>query len=212
LTVEPTSGRRNQSLTEFGELVYTNDRYIEELGTLYLLQYQLAKQKLEVTAWYFFFNEFNMSEFTKEEFVREIQNYIMMSDEEGTVAIRSLNNDFSCIINTYLPRYKSHHIILKGASGNGKTYIACALGNAACRKFKTVRYIRMPELLDELHIAKGYKMTVHMAYYGRNIHRPAYALNSNICSRQSCIHSVSSLCIVQKVGANFFNFTRLSHT
>lgn len=49
----------------------------------------------------------------------------------------------------------SHHIILKGASGNGKTYIACALGNAACRKFKTVKYIRMPELLDELNIAKG---------------------------------------------------------
>ena len=40
------------------------------------------------------------------------------------------------------------HIILKGASGNGKTYIACALGNAACRKYKSVRYIRMPELLD----------------------------------------------------------------
>jgi DNA replication protein len=50
---------------------------------------------------------------------------------------------------------EGHHIILKGASGNGKTYIACALGNAACRKFKTVRYIRMPELLDELKVAKG---------------------------------------------------------
>ena len=42
-----------------------------------------------------------------------------------------------------------------GASGNGKTYIACALGNAACRKFKTVRYIRLPELLDELSIARS---------------------------------------------------------
>lgn len=50
---------------------------------------------------------------------------------------------------------EGRHIILKGASGNGKTYIACALGNAACRKFKTVRYIRMPELLDELMIAKA---------------------------------------------------------
>jgi len=50
---------------------------------------------------------------------------------------------------------EGHHIILKGASGNGKTYIACALGNAACRKFKTVKYIRMPELLDELKVAKG---------------------------------------------------------
>ncbi|WP_418430033.1 ATP-binding protein [Blautia sp.] len=48
-----------------------------------------------------------------------------------------------------------HHIILKGASGNGKTYLACALGHAACRKFKSVRYIRMPELRDELSVAKG---------------------------------------------------------
>lgn len=50
---------------------------------------------------------------------------------------------------------EGHHIILKGASGNGKTFIACALGNAACRKFKSVKYVRMPELLDELSVAKG---------------------------------------------------------
>lgn len=46
-----------------------------------------------------------------------------------------------------------HHIILMGASGSGKTYIACALGIAACRKFKKVKYIRMPELLDEVKVA-----------------------------------------------------------
>lgn len=50
---------------------------------------------------------------------------------------------------------EGHHIILKGASGNGKTYIACALGQAACRKFKSVRYIRTPELLEDLAVAKG---------------------------------------------------------
>lgn len=50
---------------------------------------------------------------------------------------------------------EGHHVILKGASGNGKTYIACALGNAACRRFKKVSYIRMPELLDELSIARS---------------------------------------------------------
>ena len=50
---------------------------------------------------------------------------------------------------------EGYHIILKGASGNGKTYLSNALGNAACRKFKSVRYIRMPELLDELNVAKG---------------------------------------------------------
>ena len=50
---------------------------------------------------------------------------------------------------------EGHHVVLEGASGNGKTYIACALGNAACRRMKTARYIRMPELLDELNIARS---------------------------------------------------------
>lgn len=50
---------------------------------------------------------------------------------------------------------KGHHIILRGDAGNGKTYLACALGNSACRKFMSVRYTRMPELLDELGVAKA---------------------------------------------------------
>ena len=108
LTQEPKSGRRIQSLTPLGQRIYDNDCYIEELGTLYLLQYKLASQKEEATAWYYFFNEFSMSEFTKEEFVQQLQNYIMMDEDGGSVAIRSLNDDFSCIINTYLPRYKSN--------------------------------------------------------------------------------------------------------
>ena len=50
---------------------------------------------------------------------------------------------------------KNHHIIFKGASGNGKTYLACALGNAACRKLLSVRYARLPELLEELALAQA---------------------------------------------------------
>lgn len=50
---------------------------------------------------------------------------------------------------------EGHHIILKGASGSGKTFLACALGNAACRKYKSVRYIRLPELLEELNLAQA---------------------------------------------------------
>ena len=40
---------------------------------------------------------------------------------------------------TYWYVDEGQHIILKGASGNGKTFIASALGNAACRKYKKVR-------------------------------------------------------------------------
>ena len=50
---------------------------------------------------------------------------------------------------------EGHHIILTGASGCGKSYIACALGNAACRKFYHVRYVRMKNLLDEVNLARA---------------------------------------------------------
>lgn len=35
------------------------------------------------------------------------------------------------------------------------TYIACALGIAACRNFIKVRYVRLPDLLNELAVAHG---------------------------------------------------------
>lgn len=108
LTEEAKKGKKVQTLTVLGKLVSQYDPYIEELGTLYLLQYELAKQKEEATAWYYFFNEFTMSEFTKEDFVQALQNYILMTDEGESVALRSLNDDFSCIINTYVPRYKTN--------------------------------------------------------------------------------------------------------
>lgn len=108
LTSESKRGKRVQLLTPLGEQIYKYDRYMEELGTLHLLQYELATKKEEAAAWYFFFNKFSMSEFTKEDFVQAIQNYIMMSEGESPVAIRSLSEDFTCIINTYLPRYKSN--------------------------------------------------------------------------------------------------------
>jgi DNA replication protein DnaC len=48
-----------------------------------------------------------------------------------------------------------NNVIVMGAAGNGKSYMACALGIEACRKEFTVKYIRLPELLDELVVAKG---------------------------------------------------------
>ena len=68
---------------------------------------------------------------------------------------RKLNRKDFTLLSTCKYIEDEHHIIFKGASGNGKTYLACALGEAACRKHLSVRYIRMPELLDELCYAKA---------------------------------------------------------
>ena len=82
LTEEPKSGKRPQHFTEFGRIIFANDKYIEEMGTLFLLQYKLA---------------------TKENFVMALKNYLLEKNLE-LPADRSLEDDFNCIINTYARR------------------------------------------------------------------------------------------------------------
>ena len=45
------------------------------------------------------------------------------------------------------------NLILTGPTGCGKTWIACALGNQACRQGLSVLYVRVPRLFDELKVA-----------------------------------------------------------
>ena len=49
----------------------------------------------------------------------------------------------------------SHNIIILGAAGAGKSYLGCAFGVAACRNFFGVKYIRLPELFNDLAVARG---------------------------------------------------------
>ena len=51
--------------------------------------------------------------------------------------------------------HEKHNVILMGASGAGKTFVGCALGNAACRQLFTAKYIRLPELMTDLAVARG---------------------------------------------------------
>jgi len=47
------------------------------------------------------------------------------------------------------------NLVITGATGCGKTWLSCALGNAACRQGLSVVYARMPRLFEELRIAHG---------------------------------------------------------
>lgn len=107
LTEEPRTGVRNQTFTPLAEIIMEHDTYIEEMGTLWLLHYKLACNEISATAWYYFFNEFRMNEFNKEDFVLSLDNYVKMKYGED-VAVSSLEGDFDCIINTYVSRIKSN--------------------------------------------------------------------------------------------------------
>ena len=47
------------------------------------------------------------------------------------------------------------NILITGPTGVGKTWLACALAQKACREGYTVQYVRLSRLLRELMIAKG---------------------------------------------------------
>jgi DNA replication protein DnaC len=47
------------------------------------------------------------------------------------------------------------NVLISGATGNGKSYLACALGHSACRHGLSTRYYRFSRLLGELALARA---------------------------------------------------------
>ena len=52
--------------------------------------------------------------------------------------------------------YISEHrnLFITGATGCGKTYMACAFGMEACKQYYNTRYVRLPDLLIDLEMAR----------------------------------------------------------
>lgn len=47
------------------------------------------------------------------------------------------------------------NIFITGATGSGKTYMACAFGMEACKQRYKTKYVRLPDLLMELEMARA---------------------------------------------------------
>lgn len=67
---------------------------------------------------------------------------------------RKLNRDLiqrlaSC---GYINEYRN--IFITGATGSGKTYMACAFGMEACKQYYKTIYVRLPDLLIDLNMAR----------------------------------------------------------
>jgi len=45
---------------------------------------------------------------------------------------------------------KAYNILITGATGTGKSYLACALAHKACLEGHTVRYMRLPRLMEDI--------------------------------------------------------------
>lgn len=53
----------------------------------------------------------------------------------------------------YIAEYRN--IFITGATGCGKTYMACAFGMEACKQYFTTKYVRLPDFLIDLEMARN---------------------------------------------------------
>jgi len=47
------------------------------------------------------------------------------------------------------------NLFITGATGSGKSYMACALGMEACKQYYNTKYVRLPDLLIDLEMARN---------------------------------------------------------
>lgn len=202
LTIEPKSGRRNQQFTELGNIIYHNDRYFEEVGTLWLVHYALATNVEEATSWYIFFNEFDLLEFTEEDFSKRVKKYLSINNPEYDIpSERAISDDFKCIINTY---YSKKYSSVNSDKENPEDNMECPLAELGlveffeAKKHERVFRKRLPksENIPELIV-----LAVILKKYGDMKEIRISSLQNDICSigKVFCLDTLSLHNILYKL-------------
>lgn len=88
-------------LTEFGEMVYQWDPYVEEIFTLWCLHINLACNENAATSWYIFFNHCKLDTFTKSELEFLLKENLCKYSGTDELSERSIKDDCSVLLQMY---------------------------------------------------------------------------------------------------------------
>ena len=87
-------------ITNLGTFIRKNDIAIKYFNTAGLLHFSLATNSQISTAWYWFFNIYSETVFTREELLTELRNWVQ-KNEKRVIAENSLKRDIDCLIKLY---------------------------------------------------------------------------------------------------------------
>lgn len=101
LATEPNAGRRNQTLTEIGNLILEQDRYFEDYFSLCQVHYHIATNHVLTTVWFLLFNYFSASRFSR----TDMEGALKAAFDEMTTkdyAVSSFRDDCGTALRTYV--------------------------------------------------------------------------------------------------------------
>lgn len=135
--INVVGSKRYQELTvELGEIVLNYDPYFEDIFTLWVLHYKIIKNEKMCIAWYLFFNEYYVDEFTREDLQSGLLDRFKKRIGDLPFSESSLKDDCNSVIKTYLSddtedKHPENNLIcplselglIKAKECNKKTYI-----------------------------------------------------------------------------------------
>ncbi len=103
--IEEPTGTKKVLPTELGRMLFGPDGldpYMEHPATLWLMHWKLAAQP-EKTTWFWAFSHYHAITFDRDSFVKKLARFVR---DQGwpCVAGKTIKNDFTCFIRTYVTR------------------------------------------------------------------------------------------------------------
>ena len=88
------------------------DPYLEDIGTIWLLHWQLCSDPLRATTWYWTFNHLPQPEFSKNDLLRWLTTHVEVSGW-SRIGSGTIKRDIDCMVRTYVPAKVTRTVMLE---------------------------------------------------------------------------------------------------
>lgn len=93
--------RNGVTLTEYGDLIFRNDPYFEDIFSLWVIHANISRNFKLATSWNIFFNNVNVTFFKREELISMMTEIVINITGDTTPPERSIKDDCAAILQMY---------------------------------------------------------------------------------------------------------------